>query len=492
MTFCTNDLQTTGFSCHIVKLDIRTTTCHVGSNCNSSCLSGLCNDLSLQFMELRIQYVMRNTFTTEHLAEKFGCFNGNRTNQNRLLFRMSFFNSLNNCIEFFFFCHIYSIFEVYTLYWSVGRDLYNVHSVDITEFFFFCKCCTGHTALLVIFIKEVLECDRRKRFTLSFDLNMFFCFDCLMKSVRITTSRHDTSGKFINDQNLVIFYNIILVFVHQIMCTKCQCDVMLDFQVLRICQVFNIEEFLNLLHTLFSKIDDLIFFIYYEVTGLNNLFTHDGCHLCHLMAGFTTFQLLCKDIAYFIKLGGLTALSGNDKRCTCLVNQDGVDLIDDTVVQISLYQLFFIDDHIVTKIIKSQFVVCYICDIASVCCTALFWFHIIQDNTYCQSKELMNLTHPLSISFCQVVVDCYDMNAFTLQCIQICRKCRNKGFTFTGLHLCDTALMKNDTTDDLYTVMFHTKNSFGTFTYNRKSLRKKVIQCLTFTQTLLEFSGLVS
>ena len=267
---------------------------------------------------------------------------------------------------------------------------------------------------------------------------------------------------------------------------------MLDLQVLRISKVLNIKEFLNLLHTLLGKVDDLVFLINYEVTGLDNFFTHDGCHLGHLVAGFTTLQLLCKDIAHFIKLGGLAALSGNDQRCTCLVDQDRVNLIDDTVVQISLYQLLFVDNHVVTKVIKSQFVVGYICDIASVCCTALFWLHVIQNDTYCQAEELMNLTHPLSISLCQVVVDCYNVNTFAFQSIQVCRKCGNKGLTFTSLHLCDTSLMKNNTTDDLYPVMLHTKNSFGTFTYNCKCLRKKVIQCLAFAQTFLEFSGLVS
>ena len=116
---------------------------------------------------------------------------------------------------------------------------------------------------------------------------MLFRLDRLMKTIGVTTARHDTSGKLINDQDLVIFYNIILILVHQIMCTKCKDDVVLDLQVFRICQVLDIKEFLNLLDTLLGKVDDLIFLIYNEVTGLDNLLTHDGCHLGHLMAGFT-------------------------------------------------------------------------------------------------------------------------------------------------------------------------------------------------------------
>ena len=85
--------------------------------------------------------------------------------------------------------------------------------------------------------------------------------------------------------------------MHQVMGAKCKCNIMLDLQILRICQVLDIKEFLNLLDTLLGKVDDLIFLIYNEVTGLDNFLAHDGCHLGHLMAGLTTFQLLCKDIA---------------------------------------------------------------------------------------------------------------------------------------------------------------------------------------------------
>ena len=171
---------------------------------------------------------------------------------------------------------------------SVGRNLNNVHCIDITELFFLCKSCTCHTTLLIIFVKEVLECDGCQSLALTFDLNMLFCFDCLMKAVRITTSRHDTSGKLIDNKDLVIFYYIVLILVHQVVCTKCKSDVVLDLQILRIGQVLNVEELLYFMNTLLGQVDDLIFLINNEVTGFDNFLTHDGCHLCHLMAGFTT------------------------------------------------------------------------------------------------------------------------------------------------------------------------------------------------------------
>ena len=50
--------------------------------------------------------------------------------------------------------------------------------------------------------------------------------------------------------------------------TKCKCNIMLNLQILRICQVFNMEKFLNLMNALLCKVYDLIFFIFNEVTKL--------------------------------------------------------------------------------------------------------------------------------------------------------------------------------------------------------------------------------
>ena len=86
-------------------------------------------------------------------------------------------------MELFFPGFIYGILQILTGNRSVGRDLYNVHSVDITEFFFFCKCCTGHTALLIIFIKEVLESNSCQSLALTAHIHMLLRLNCLMQAV---------------------------------------------------------------------------------------------------------------------------------------------------------------------------------------------------------------------------------------------------------------------------------------------------------------------
>ena len=316
---------------------------------------------------------------------------------------------------------------------------------------------------------------------------MLLCLNCLMQSVRVTSSRHNTSGKLIDDHNLIILNHVILITEHQIMCAKCKDDIMLDLKVIRIRKVLNMEELLNLMHTFLCQVDHFIFLIYDEISGLFLLDSHDSIHLGIFRNVLTSFHLLRKNIASLIQLCGLSTLSGNDKRSSRLIDQYGIDLINDRIMQISLYELLLVDYHVITQIIKTELIICYISDITIVCLTTLVIVHIIQNNSNRQSKEFMYFTHPLGISLRQVVIDRYDTDTLALQSVQICRKCGYQCLTFTGLHLCDTSLMQDNTTNDLYSVMFHTKDTACGLADCCKSLRKKIIKCLSLVQSFLIF-----
>ena len=68
MTFCTDDLQTSGSSGHFVQFNIRTTAGHVGSNGHVASFTGMGYDLRLFLMELGVQYLMRDSLSFQHTA----------------------------------------------------------------------------------------------------------------------------------------------------------------------------------------------------------------------------------------------------------------------------------------------------------------------------------------------------------------------------------------------------------------------------------------
>ena len=102
----------------------------------------------------------------------------------------------------------------------------------------------------------------------------------------------------------------------------------------------------------------------------------------------------------------------------------------------------------------------------------------------------MDASHPLGISLGEVVVDSDDVDTLPLQRIQIGRTGGYERLTFTGSHLGDTTLMKNDTTDQLYREVLHLIHTPCSLTYCSIGLRKDLIQTLSLRQTLLELRGL--
>ncbi len=105
-------------------------------------------------------------------------------------------------------------------------------------------------------------------------------------------------------------------------------------------------------------------------------------------------------------------------------------------------------------------------------------------------RKAVYLAHPLTVSLGEVVVDGDNMDALSGQRIQVNRQGSNQCLTFTGLHLSDTALMQDDTADDLYTVMTHTEYAPCCFTAGGKCLRQKLVERFAVLVALLNSSVL--
>ena len=99
----------------------------------------------------------------------------------------------------------------------------------------------------------------------------------------------------------------------------------------------------------------------------------------------------------------------------------------------------------------------------------------------------MDFSHPFGISVSQIIIDRNDMNAASGQRIQICRQSGYQRLTFTSLHLRDTSLVKNNSTNQLYPVMFHPQHTLCCLAYGGKCFRKEGIQRLTFLITFFVF-----
>ena len=74
--------------------------------------------------------------------------------------------------------------------------------------------------------------------------------------------------------------------------------------------------------------------------------------------------------------------------------------------------------------------------------------------------------------------------------VQIGRQRSDQRFSFTGLHLCDTPLMKDNTANELYTERLQAQRSGIRLTADSKCFDQNVIQRFSVCQSLFELRGL--
>ena len=280
-----------------------------------------------------------------------------------------------------------------------------------------------------------------------------------------------------------------MVTVHEVVGAQSQNDTVLNLEVLGISQVLYTEKSLYLGDTLCRQVDKLVLLVDDEIAGLFALDTHDRIDLGEVLDVLTALHLAGENITCLINLGGLAALAGNDQRSSRFINEDGVDLVDDGVMELTDNELFLVDGHIVTQVVKAQLIIGHIGDIACIGRLALLGSHAVENDTDSHSHETIDLAHPLGITLCQIVVDCDDMDAATFKGIEVCGHGRDQRLTFTGTHFGNAALVQDNTADQLHAERLHIERAAGTLADSRIGLDKKVIQGLAVLESFSELCG---
>ena len=116
----------------------------------------------------------------------------------------------------------------------------------------------------------------------------------------------------------------------------------------------------------------------------------------------------------------------------------------------------------------------------------------VYDAAYLESEEGIELAHPLGVTLGQVVVDSDNMHAASLKSVEVGRQRRHESLTFTCLHLGDTSLMQDHSSDELHSEVLHAKAPPRALAAYRESLRKDVVESLSLSEPVPEFLSLSS
>ena len=246
---------------------------------------------------------------------------------------------------------------------------------------------------------------------------------------------------------------------------------MVQFQVFRIIEIFHVKQFFHFGNACFRRSHGFLLFIngvIFILFQFRHQFGHD-----------------------IVIIRRLLSRAGNNQRCAGFIDENGVHFIDEAVVQRSLHHLIQGCDHIVTEVVEAEFIIRSVGNIGIIGNLSLIEIKVMDNEAYRETQEFINLAHPFTVSFGQVIIDRNDMNPFSFQRIQIHRSRCHQGFTFAGAHFCNIAAMEDDAADELYIKMTHAQYTAGCFADYRKSFGQDIIQRFPFSQPRLEFIGLI-
>src|SRR5437899_10885107 len=116
----------------------------------------------------------------------------------------------------------------------------------------------------------------------------------------------------------------------------------------------------------------------------------------------------------------------------------------------ALNALSHIEFHVVAKVVESVLVVRAVSDVGGISSATLVVIQIVHDYADGQPEEGVQLSHPLGVALCKVVVNRDYMDAKPGKRVEIDREGRDQRFSFASLHLSNVALVQDNSTAKLY------------------------------------------
>ena len=181
-------------------------------------------------------------------------------------------------------------------------------------------------------------------------------------------------------------------------------------------------------------------------------------------------------IDLLVEGGGLLGRPADDEWGPRLVDEDGVDLVHDGEVQLSLHVVLQPELHVVSKVVETELVVLAVGDVRAVGRLPLRIGQAVDDDAVLETQEAVDLPHPLGVAAGQIVVDGDDVDATPLEGVEHAGEGRREGLPLTGSHLGDAPLMKDGAADDLHVEVAHPQDPDRRLAGERKGLGEEVVE----------------
>ena len=223
-----------------------------------------------------------------------------------------------------------------------------------------------------------------------------------MQTIGPATPLHGTTGVFIDDDNFAVFHDVVYVAGKQHVRTQCGSHVVhqhnVAWRVQRLALIHNAfvnQQLFNQYQTTFGQVNLARFLINREVA-----FPLERVGIFLLL----TDQVWDDFVHFFIHFRAVFSRAGNDQRRTRFIDQDGVNFIDQRIVQFTLNTLFRTKRHVIAQVVKAVFVVGTVSNIGVVGFTLGWRWQARHVDTNGHAEEFKQRAVIFGITLSQVVV----------------------------------------------------------------------------------------
>ena len=137
--------------------------------------------------------------------------------------------------------------------------------VGIHQFGSFSLGRSGHAREFVVHAEIVLQCDRRKRLVLFFDLDALFGFNRLVDTFTPATTFQNTTCKFVDDFYFATLNDVVLVAAVQLFGLESHLQLMDKISLHFVVQVFETQLGFDSFNTSLGRHDNALVFFYFVI-----------------------------------------------------------------------------------------------------------------------------------------------------------------------------------------------------------------------------------
>ena len=481
---------------------------HVGGDGHRPGASGLGDDLRLLLVVLGVEHLVRDARLAEQLREVLGGLDRGGAHQHRLPLGVALADVLDDGVELLALREEDEVRQVLPDHRLVGGDHHHLEAVDLLELVGLGVGRARHARQLLVLAEVVLEGDGGERLVLALHRHPLLGLDRLVQALGPAPPGHGAARELVDDHHLAVAHDVVHVALVERVRAQRRVEVVQELDVARVVEALALGQEPRLGQQLL----DLL------VAGLGEV---DLLEL--LVDGVVALALLAlgapeaRDdlVDAHVELGIVLGRTGDDERRARLVDEDGVHLVDDGVVQPALDLLLEGVGHVVAQVVEAELVVGAVGDVGGIGLAARHGpkrpealvlgavLRVVEvgcavgaepprgvDHAHAEAEGAVDRSHPARVAPGQVVVDRDDVHALAGQGVEIGRERRHQGLALAGAHLGDLAVVQHHAADELHVEVAHAEGAARRLAHHGEGLGQELVEGLAFLEPLAELAGL--